>query len=143
VTVDATAHPLPARVVLAGSVVTVDMTRRTTAVVGVLIARRTNSVGGGADRGDTPREVRDSLECGEQSWPMARPKRSAGRPSLGPRDDFHVRVPEAVGDIVRDLADAEGMTFNDVLAVALSDHFGVPRPYVQRRPALDELPLTA
>lgn len=75
---------------------------------------------------------------------MARPKRAPGRPSLGPRDDFHVRVPEALGDAIRDFADHEGMTFTDVIAVVLADRFGQPPPRVLRyAPAVDRLPLTA
>lgn len=74
---------------------------------------------------------------------MARPKRVLGRPSLGPRDDFHVRVPEAVGDAIRDFADEEGMSFTDVIAVVLADRFELPRPNVQRRPVLNDLSLTA
>lgn len=74
---------------------------------------------------------------------MARPKRAPGRPSLGPRDDFHVRVPEKLGDAIRDLADEEGMNLGDVIAAILADRFGHPRPAVQRRPALERLSLTA
>jgi len=85
-----------------------------------------------------------SGKCPARVLDMARAKvPNMGRPSLGPRDNFNIRVPEAIGDVVRDLADEHGLSFNDVISEALGAHFGVPVPLPRSRRQTEELPLTA
>ena len=59
------------------------------------------------------------------------------------RDNYNIRVPEAIGDVVRDLADERGLSFNEVISEALREHFGVPMPLPRFRRQTEELPLTA
>jgi len=77
---------------------------------------------------------------------MARQKLPVGRPSHGPRDAFNIRVPEEMGDQIRDIAEERGVTFNDVICEVLGTHFGVtvpaPRPRRQHQDE-DALPLSA
>jgi len=76
---------------------------------------------------------------------MARQKLLVGRPSHGPRDAFNIRVPEAMGDQIRDIAAERGVTFNDVICEVLGTHFGVavPAPRPRRQQHEDTLPLSA
>ncbi len=93
---------------------------------------------------DTPAMYTLSGKCPAKVPGMARAKvPNMGRPSLGPRDNFNIRVPEAIGDVVRDLAEERGLSFNDVISEALGAHFGVPVPLPRSRRQTEELPLTA
>jgi len=74
---------------------------------------------------------------------MARPKQLRGRPYLGPRDSFNVRVPEAIGDVIRDVAEARGVPFNLVVSEVVAAHFGPLASLDQHDPSCEQLPLSA
>ena len=93
---------------------------------------------------DTPSMCTLSGKRAAKVLGMARAKiPNMGRPSLGPRDNFNIRVPEAIGDLVRDLAEERGLSFNEVISEALGEHFGVPVPLPRSRRQPEQLPLSA
>ncbi len=67
----------------------------------------------------------------------------SGRPSLGPRDNFNIRVPEVVGDLIRDTADERAVSFNAVITEALAAHYGIPLDLCARADREEQLPLSA
>ena len=66
-----------------------------------------------------------------------------GRPTKGDRDAFKVRPARAVGDLVRERAEAAGMTYGDFISAILSREVGLPDLAPQPPHATDEeLPIT-
>lgn len=49
-----------------------------------------------------------------------------GRPSKGDRDAFKVRPARPVGERVRELAEAAGMSYSDYIAAVLARDVGMP-----------------
>lgn len=75
---------------------------------------------------------------------MPRPRNSrGGRPSLGPQDTFNVRVPKAIGELIRDLAEERGTSFNAVVSGGVVAHFGPLAGLDQLDTRDEQLPLSA
>ncbi|BDZ44050.1 hypothetical protein GCM10025865_33490 (plasmid) [Paraoerskovia sediminicola] len=56
---------------------------------------------------------------------MAGPGRP-GRKSKGDRDQFITRTARPVGDVLRERAEAAGLTYSDYIANVLAAHVGLP-----------------
>lgn len=67
-----------------------------------------------------------------------------GRPSKGDRDAFKVRPARPVGERVRELAEAAGMSYSDYIAAVLARDVGMPdlAPRVENV-SHEELPIPA
>ena len=71
------------------------------------------------------------------------PKRpDFGRPSKGERDAFLTKPAVPVGELIRDNAEALGMSFGDYISAIVANHLGMPQ-YAPQPLHLDqqELPL--
>lgn len=67
-----------------------------------------------------------------------------GRPSKGDRDAFLTKPARPLGELIREQADAAGMTYGDYIAVILARELGMPEyaPALPR-PQREELPIPA
>lgn len=55
-----------------------------------------------------------------------RNRSGVGRPSKGPRDHFVVKPTTAVGDLIRQDAEREDVSYNDILVRIVAEHYGLP-----------------
>ena len=69
-------------------------------------------------------------------------KRTGGRPSKGPRDQFIARPTVAVGELIRKEAEELDVAYGDVVSRILAEHYGLPATNDIAPPAQEQFLMT-